>query len=180
MSSDLQPASSDIYQPKKRMPNWGPEYLEALHKCAGAKIKAAKLIGLSYSAVYKATLSYPELGDAIDKARAEWDSKNLAALEEVSMRQAMKPGGTIERIFNLKSLNPSNYRDHAQPTTPTINIVMGFTIPDGRSSIGNEPNDYELPATARVIDAEDVKPTRSIRRRPSDDILGDDDVDIEL
>ena len=98
------------------------------------------------------------------------------------MSQALKPGNITERIFNLKALDPSKYRDHATPTTPVINIVMGFSIPDVPEGqvMDDEPDELELPTYAIVVDAEEGKPTRSRRRRPPDNILGDDDVDIEL
>ena len=184
-SEALVPTSSVVQAlAGKNLPAWGLEYLEALEKTRGAKKKAAELIGLSYSAVHKAGLSHPDLDDAIRQIRALYDDQNLDELGNLSMLQAMKPGNITERIFNLKALDPSRYRDHAQPTTPVINIVMGFTIPDVPETSGqvmdDEPDDLELPTYATVIDAEEVKPTRNIRRRPPDDILEDGDVDIRL
>ena len=168
----------------KSLPIWGLEYLEALEKTGGAKKKAAELIGLSYSAVHKAGLSHPDLDDAIRRIRARWDDQHLAELEGLSMSQALKPGNITERIFNMKALDPSRYRDHAQPTTPTINIVMGFTIPNVPEGqvMEDEPDDLESPTYAMLIDAdvEESKPTRMMRRRPPDDILEDGDVDIQL
>ena len=179
MTSALQTASSNLPQRKKGMPEWGPQYLEALEQAHGAKMKAAKLIGLSYSAVHKAGLSHPDLADAIRRARARWDDQHLAELEDISMTAAIKKGNVTERIFNLKQLDPSRYRDHAQPTPPTINIVMGFTIPPDTSSTDDELDDLELPDTARVIDVgEEVKPTRSRRRRPPDNVLSREDLDV--
>jgi len=180
MTSAIQPASSNVPKPKRGMPKWGPQYLEALHRCSGVKTRAAVLIGLSYSAVYRAALSYTEFGDAVDKVKALWDDKNLAALEEVSMIQAMKPGNITERIFNLKALNPNKYREKVVPGPGKLNIVFGFTIPGGPSDRARDDDRHEIAANATVIDAEEVRPTPARRRRPPDDILGDDDVDIEL
>ena len=184
MSNNIQPASSDLYHPKKGMPEWGPRYLEALEQAQGAKVRAAELIGKNYKSVYNAGQKHPEFFEAIRKIRARWDDQNQAELESISMNQAKKAGNTVERFFQLKALDPSRYRDHSQPTTPTINIVMGFHIPDVPETSGqvmdDEPDELELPTYAIVVDAEEGKPTRSKRRRPTDDVLGDEDVNIEL
>ena len=110
MTSAIQPDSSNLPLPKKGMPKWGQKYLEALQKCSGVKTKAAALINLSYSAVYKVTLSQPDFGDAVDKIRAEWiapgqgllgDQGRLyglghAAFEIVKpFRGSVRPGKTV-------------------------------------------------------------------------------------
>ncbi len=111
MTKEIQPSNPNLPQPKKGMPEWGPDYLEALKKAKGVLHVAAKLVSLTYSAVYKARRVYPELDKAVDEIKAEQDSLDLAMLEDVSINQAMKPGCSVERFFQLKALNPAKYRE---------------------------------------------------------------------
>ena len=177
MTHDIQLAKSNLPQPKKRMPEWGSDYLAALYETKGELIRAAKIVGKDYSTTYKARLNYPDLAQKVDEIKRECDSHNLAALEEVSMIQAMKPGNMTERFFNMKALD-SKYRDHAIPTPPTINIVVGFTIGKDTPSFAGPtqvndriPEDYEV-----------LEETKSVVRHKhlADNVLLDEDIDIDI
>ena len=120
-------------RPEKGMPVWATEYLIALDKAEGYLAKAAKMIGKSYSTTYKARLANADFFNVVEKMKAEWDSRHLAELEEISMTQAKKPGNVTERIFNMKALNPAKYRDKTMHsnTGGKITIVYGFEIGGG-------------------------------------------------
>ena len=169
MSHEIQPASSNLPQQKKVMPNWGLDYLAALNRAEGGLTLAAELIGKDYSTTFKGRLNYPELGEAVDELKREWDSHNLEILESISIQQAMKPGNMTERFFNMKALD-SKYRDHAIPTPPTINIVVGFTI-------GKDTPSFAGPVTeipAQVVGTKKL----SKRGRKASDVLTDEDLDV--
>ena len=112
------------------MPEWAPDYLEALNQAKGVLTKAAELIGKDYSTTYKAGLNYPYFAKAVDVLKAEWDSRHLAELEDISMQQAKKPGNVTERLFTMKALAPEKYRDlRTVPGPGNIKIVLGYQIP---------------------------------------------------
>lgn len=175
MNDQIQPISPNIPQPKKGMPRWAPDYLKALEQTQGALTAAAKLVSLTYSAVYKARRAYPDFDKAVAEIKAEWDSKHLDELEEISIIQAKKPGCMTERFFNMKALNPSRYRDTRQLALQSgpINIILGFTPPRHRA--GTEMDEFK----EIEVDAEVQIPSRASRGRHSGvDILDDVDLDI--
>ena len=167
MTKEIQPVSPSLPQPKKGMPEWGPDYLEALKKAKGVLYVAAKLVSLTYSAVYKARRVYPELDKAIDEIKAEQDSLALAKLEDISLTQAMKTGCVTERIFRMKAYD-HKYREKTIQGPGNINIVMGYQIPPtpGRN----------FPVGAKIIDAEVEE--GAVTRLGVSDILTEDDLDI--
>ena len=122
--------------PLKGMPLWGPDFIAAMVQAEGYKIKAAGLIGMSYKGVYDALIRYPELSQAVDRIRAYYDSQHLAELEDLSITQALKPGCTIERLFQLKAHDPQRYREKSQPGMVNFQINFGFPTPSG--SAGGE------------------------------------------
>ncbi len=117
MTKEIQPVSPNLPRPKKGMPEWATDYLEALNKTEGVLTKAAELIGKDYSTTYKARLNFPDFAKAVDEIKAEWDSKHLALLDEVSLTQAMKPGCVTARIFRMKAYDPKvpRFEDCARP-----------------------------------------------------------------
>ena len=173
MTKEIQSASPNLPQPKKGMPDWAPDYLEALNQAEGVKTKVAELINLSYSTVYKATLSYPDFARAVDEIKAERDSQNLAELEEISMIQAKKPSNVTERLFNMKALTHEKYRDlRTVPGPGNINIVLGYHIPDTPRT--------NIPVDAKIIDADVEKEGPKTFSRGKMSILTDDEVDIDV
>ena len=110
MTGEIQPINSQPLLPKKGMPKWGSDYLDALHRAEGVLTAAAGLIGKDYSTTYKARLAYPDFAKAVDEITGECDSRHLSELEHISMTQAMKPGNVTERIFQLNALKPEKYR----------------------------------------------------------------------
>lgn len=172
MSHEIQPASSNLPQQKKVMPNWGLDYLAALNRAEGGLTIAAELIGKDYSTTFKARRNYPELGKAVDEIKREWDSHNLAELEEISLEQAKKPGNVIERIFRMKAYDPGKYREKAIAGPGNINIVFGFHIGDGKDKVL---------ADAKITDAdveEGEGPKTTGNGKMS--ILSDDEVEIDV
>lgn len=51
-TEEIQPATTDLPQPKKGMPKWAPDYLDALNQREGFKNKAGELIGQDYIMVF--------------------------------------------------------------------------------------------------------------------------------
>lgn len=121
--------------PLKGLPPWGSDYLVAMVTAEGYKIKAAGLIGMSYKGVYDALVRYPELSRAVDEIRVYYDSQHLAQLEDLSIRQALKPGCTIERLFLLKAHDPARYREKSQAQAINFQINFGFPTPDAGGAI---------------------------------------------
>ena len=156
------------------MPKWAPAYLKALPKVEGVLTAAAKLVNLTYSAVYKARRAYPDFDKVVTEIKAEWDSKHLDELEEISIVQAKKPGCMTERFFNMKALNPSKYREKQQALqVAPVNILIGFTPP---KHIGMDKS-KEIKADAEVQEI----PSRASRGRNSGaDILSEDDIDLDI
>jgi len=176
MDDQIQSISPNIPQPKKGMPKWASAYLEALEQTQGVLTAAAKLINLTYSAVYKARRAYPDFDNVVTEIKAEWDSKHLDELEEISIVQAKKPGCMTERFFNMKALNPSKYRDTRQQGLQVgpVNILIGFTPPRHR---GGMDESKEITADAAVQEI----PSRASRGRNSEaNILSEDDVDLDI
>ena len=173
---------SEALQTEKGMPEWGPEYLIALDKAEGYLAKAAKMIGKSYSTTYKARLASNDFFNAVEKMKAEWDSRHLAELEEISMTQAKKPGNVTERIFNMKSLAPHKYRDkHIETKVGKITIVYGFQI-----GLGDGPDRVTISPTGEQIDGQyEVSNNNKISSEkeiplPRPTLLPDTDIDIDL
>ncbi len=175
MSTDIQPASSNLPQQKQGMPDWGAEYLKALQKAEGALVKAARMIGINYPTTYKGRLRYPDLDKAVIEIKAEWDSKHLAMLEEVSLTQALKPGCFPERAFRMKA-HDDRYKDKHISGPGSINIILGFSIGgNGR------PKTLEIsPAGREITDAEveEESPKPKKGRRASIDVLTEDELDV--
>ena len=136
---------------------------------------AAKLVSLTYSAVYKARRVYPELDKAIDEIKAEQDSPAHAKLEDISLTQAVKPGNVTERIFRMKAYDPK-YRDlRIIPGPSNISIIFGLRIPEspGRN----------IPLNVKVTDAgveEGEGPKTIGKGNGKMSILSDDEVEIDV
>ncbi len=171
MTKEIQPDSPSLPQPKKGMLEWAPDYLEALKKAKGVLYAAAKLVNLSYSAVYKSRLAYPDFDKAVAEINAGQDSFDLAMLEEISLTQAMKPGNVTERIFRMKTYDPK-YRDlRTVPGLGNIKITLGYHIPATPRT--------NIPVDTKIIDA-DVEEGPKTTGDGKMSILSDDEVEIDV
>lgn len=159
MNDVIQPTGSELAQPRKGMPDWAANYLEALEKTGGLKVEAAKLIGKSYSAVYKASREYHDFAQEVDRLKAYLDSKTLDELEGLSITQARKPGCITERILQLKRLDPANYREKSQPQGANFIINFGFPVPTDVNA-----GSREIPAAAEVVGSIARKPRKKLAR----------------
>ena len=194
-SGTIAPSEGDVARPlipstpNPKWPLWALDYLEARLVCRTDGAASNKL-GLTFEAVYAQRLKHPDFEEAVQRVRQAADAQIVSKIEDKTLARAIKsdPDDRMSAplgMFHLKARD-HRYRDHAEPSAPTINIVMGFTIPDvpeGQvmdAELDDEPDHFELPANARVIDAEEVKPTLSRRRRPPKDVLSEDDLDVQL
>ncbi len=170
MTKEIQPVSPTLPQPKKGMPEWESDYLEALKKAKGVLHVAAKLVSLTYSSVYKARRVYPDLDKAVAEIKAEQDSLALAKLEDISLPQAMKPGCVTERIFRMKAYD-HKYREKTFQGPGNITIILGHPI----------PRHDEVQAGAKIIDA-DVEEGEGHKTTGNGkmSILSDDEVEIDV
>jgi len=106
--------------------------------------------------------------------KAEWDSRHLAELEEISMTQAKKPGNITERIFNMKALAPHKYRDkHSETKVGKITVRYGFTVgPD-------KPTGEQIDGQYEVSKSGEVSSEKAIPLPPPS-LLPDTEIDIDL
>ena len=162
------------------MPEWGPGYLEALDECRGRALDAAKAMNMSHSTVYKARQNYPELDKAYHDIKTLWDDIVLEALEAKSIDEAMNKS-VVERIFHQKARNPNKYRDRPVAQIGNLTITFGFDVTpidkNGKKlAYGpEEVESAEIPADVEILD---TPPTNRKRRRPREDILSEEDLDI--
>ena len=188
-SGAIAPSEGDVdrplipSKPNPKWPNWALDYLEARLVCRtdGA---ASNKIGLTFEAVYAQRLKHADFDAAVQKVRQAADARIVSGIEDKTLARALKsdPDDRMSATLGLAHLKARDhrYRDHAAPQAPTINIVMGFTIPDVpegqvlEAEFDDEPDDFELPANAKVIDVEE-----GVGTRPGvSDILTEDDLDI--
>jgi len=154
------------------MPKWASAYLETLQQTQGVLTAAAKIVNLSYSAIYKARRAYPDFDKVVTEIKAEWDSRNLDELEEISIAQAKKPGCTTERFFNMKALAPDKYRERQQAVqVGPLSIILEFTPP----TVPGMDKSKEI-----KTDAQEIPSSTSRGRHSGVDILGEDDVDLDI
>ena len=117
------------------MPDWGEEYLEALDNSQGSHPKAIKIHDKSYYQIYSARRKCERFAMAVEEIRSRWDSYHLLLLEDVSLKEALKPKNFHERQFRMKKYDPS-YRDRgAQPNIGGLTIVFGFSM-NGKKTKG--------------------------------------------
>ena len=110
------------------MPAWGGDYLEALDNAQGSHPVAIKVDDKSYHQIYRERRNCEQFALAVEEIRARWDSYHLALLEDVSLREALKPKNFHERQFRMKKFDP-RYRDRgSQPNIGGLTIIFGFTM----------------------------------------------------
>lgn len=109
------------------------QFLHQLVACDGFITVAAKEMGYFHGSVRFAMTSDPAFSQAVKAIQKGFLTERLDALEKLSYTQALKPGNTTERIFQLKAHDPDKYRERQRQQNTQVNVTISGTSPKDRA-----------------------------------------------
>lgn len=87
---------------------------------------------ISYQSAKHAMRTIPDFNRVAQFLRQMGDEMRLGHLEDISRTQAEEPKNVAERMFQLKALDPSRYRDVYKGPMPNIEINIHSVPPPER------------------------------------------------
>lgn len=117
----------------KKFPTKKKQFLHQLVACDGFISVAAREMGYYHNSVRFAMIQDPAFSQAVKAIQKGFLAERLDSLEKLSFTQALKPGNTTERIFQLKAHAPDKYRERQRQQNTQVNVTVSGTSPKDRA-----------------------------------------------